>query len=152
VRFGRRDFRLGRIAGSAALTLTAMMSMALGAPTAQAAPLVPAPAAQPCYNIVRHEGTTTHLEVWYSCGSLAVYRIRTWLTRPIGPLQVGHFQLTHGGVTIANSAERHWLVNQPYEWDGTFTSPRGQLVCTTFWVVTRSGPHQRFGSPNCVTR
>lgn len=150
--FRRRDSRLGRLAGSGALALTAMFSMALGAPAAQAAPAAAAPVAQPCYNIVRHEGTTTHLEVWYSCGSLSVFRIRTWLTRPIGPAQIGHFQLTHGGMLIANSAEKHWQVNEPYEWNGSFTSPRGQLVCTNFWVVTRFGPHQRFGSRNCVTR
>jgi hypothetical protein len=150
VRFGGPHSRLGRIAASGALACTAVISMALGAPAAQAAATPAAPG--PCVNIVRHEGPTTHLEVWYSCGSLAVFRIRTWLTRPIGPMQTGHFQLTHGGTLIANSAERHWQVNQPYQWDGSFTSPRGQLVCTSFWVVSRFGPHQRFGPPNCVTR
>lgn len=151
--FWRRRHRVGAGAIAGALTATLLGTAGPLGATARAAE-----AAGPCYNVLKHEGDTTHIEVWYLCNSVTVASIRVWLTRPLGQLEYGHFELRHGSGLIANSGrpgtDWHWKVGQQYVWNGSFRSWNGDLVCTNFWIstgVNGNNTYRKFGGTNCIT-
>jgi hypothetical protein len=112
-----------------------------------------APTAGPCYNVVNHDGDTTHIEVYYLCNSMQVKSTRAWLTKPIRPTDAGHFELRNGAGAYANSDSHfggYWTVSHQFVNNHGWTSHRGELVCVNFWIDGLHGP-RKSGGTNCVT-